>query len=896
MKRIFKLFPVAVAAFALASCSNDDFFGNGETFELASNQMIVEVDEGDTDVTRAAFAEGTSTTTGKLSRSLLWLKGDAIKLYDTEANWRPQIWTHNADASVKYVSSTGISAAVFETATAVREGDAMYTNGYGVFPANLGEFTNEGRTKLSFDLTGLRSITYKADAATVDGLSDATAYVGPTPLWGVKTNANMKVKYLTGFLRIDINGLTASTNNRYLFITSDKKITGKFEVTGFDPEDLTKAPLLKTAKTASANQAPTNAVVMANCVPGNETYDNLIVVNLGKAAGLKVVYVPIPMVVDDVKHTINAWLTKDVALAANVDLTNAGVATKIIDDEQLQVEEAGKFYKYGYDGAVYAGGSLSGLKEQIEALDAAAARASKLSVTGDVSVTSSDLVSANYLLNLNLTHDITVEFAATKGFKGTAADQVLMINNSGTGKLTIINNNTTLDPVIRCETLASDLILKGSYTTINVTDSKMIVAGTTTTVNAKTATVNIDAPGSTITTLNVYPSCTQLNLNNGKVSAIAFPEALTSDLAIATNGDAEILSIGSLQTTVAGKHLTTVAGKGQKVIDITAKWDGNAPAASALGVATDGTNHINNVVYTATQLLKVAAAGDAATIMAKEIDLDGKDWAGVALTKSIDGNYSGATTPVQAEIKGLGTKAADLTTGKGLFTTIISDANLTVQNLKLTGVAMTATTGSNIGALAGKVSCTATGKTITFKNIDVAGAITASGAASNIGGVVGKVAFNTAAGTVKFDNVNVGTMAITGYTALGGIVGLVDEKTIVNFAGTAGGGDTNVAQTCSSNATFTSVSNGGNTTAPAYAGIGKFIGTIASSTTAADKATVTLYLNALPVAKGSVAANAIATPGYTPTWYEVQIVEGSLVTTGYPVRMTQQLMSYPEKR
>lgn len=308
MKQIFKFFPVALAAFALASCSSDDLNVTNADGEIQNvdGKLLVQVDGQNEDVTRSGFMTTVNPTSSMLRSSLFFSKNDQLKLYHEATSWKPEVWT--ATDFGQYKNSTGAasseegSVAVFDNANAtITEAEKAY----GIFPATIGQFGNENRTSLKYDLSALKFISYSAEAKDYDdgtvavtAASDATgntkAYTAPFPLWGVK-NAGAKVmtmKHLAGILRLDLanvdNSSMTATQARYIVIQSVNKLTGDLATAAdvfnptateeVDPETLmTKAPKLVTTTasgTTGLTAVPTTATGITN--------DDVIVVELTK--------------------------------------------------------------------------------------------------------------------------------------------------------------------------------------------------------------------------------------------------------------------------------------------------------------------------------------------------------------------------------------------------------------------------------------------------------------------------------------------------------------------------------------------------------------------------------------------------------------------------------------
>ena len=304
MKRIFKFFPVALAAFALASCSSDDLNVTNSAGELLNvdGNLLVQVEGGDEGTMRSGFMTTINPTNTMLRSSLFFSEGDRLKLYHEATSWKPEVWIASEFGQYKNADgAAGGDVAVFDNATATITDDEK---AYGIFPATIGQFGNENRTSLKYDLSGIRFIEYKAEAkdfndgkvtvaADDDKTGNTKAYTAPFPLWGVK-NAGAKVmtvKHLTGILRLDLaninnSGMTAA-QARYIVIKSVNKLSGELATAAdvfnpttaeeVHPDDLmTKAPKLVTTAVTTPSSMPTPTTKTGL----TSAYEDVIVVEL----------------------------------------------------------------------------------------------------------------------------------------------------------------------------------------------------------------------------------------------------------------------------------------------------------------------------------------------------------------------------------------------------------------------------------------------------------------------------------------------------------------------------------------------------------------------------------------------------------------------------------------
>ena len=116
MKGIIKLFPAALAVFALASCSNEDFFGS----DVKQTQKLVTTfeDTNSGDVTRAAWVNnGGKTIDG------IWQEGDLFRVYDAALQKYDEYECNGTDIALKGTAATTHAKAIFP-------GDFVYYAGY----------------------------------------------------------------------------------------------------------------------------------------------------------------------------------------------------------------------------------------------------------------------------------------------------------------------------------------------------------------------------------------------------------------------------------------------------------------------------------------------------------------------------------------------------------------------------------------------------------------------------------------------------------------------------------------------------------------------------------------------------------------------------------------------
>lgn len=299
MKSLIKFLPVAFGALVMASCSNNDLFetNGSETaeYQLKKGEILVTVGE-ETSATRASIGEATKTEDGEVSlyRSVFWRENDQIKVYDAK-QWRPQYfkWANNLDGVKDYAkNAAGPIPAVFalDATQSPKATDAtQYEDGYAFFPGErFSKFDTEERDLVSFDFDRMKYWSWDAvdtkyfSTTTADGKSWFTEF----PMWGNVKESKLALKYLTGFLRIDLSGykeVPAGATRASLVIQATKQLAGQFEAIAFD-YTAKQAPLLETAAgvPACANTLGTFPNTIATPASRTATVDDeyTMVINL----------------------------------------------------------------------------------------------------------------------------------------------------------------------------------------------------------------------------------------------------------------------------------------------------------------------------------------------------------------------------------------------------------------------------------------------------------------------------------------------------------------------------------------------------------------------------------------------------------------------------------------
>lgn len=885
MKRFLKLFPVAVAVVALASCADDNLLNvDGQQIEKDPSKLYVTAEpliDGDAVATRAGFVYGKTSGGSYDGQYLVWTKNDQVKLYDYENNWRPQIWEYDAAATQQYLKSDGFS--VFTKKVKAKDGYDQYTNGYGIIPAGMGKFIDEDRNQIDFDLSSL-ALYDLSQAAVTDVYTDGKLAKAPLPMWGVATSGEMKVKYLTGILKIDIFNVAApaaNTDNYVVIYANDGTnginlhpasiITDAAGADKFDPEDNTKAPVMKGTKGA----AKTAVAAFAN----NAVPFDAIAIKIGKVTGRTCVAVPIVPIAGAQISAYLATAPDNAATPFNIT-PGAQIATTITKDIQ-----AGHFYRIQDGGVVNITDANTPyqLAQRIIEEDAKMNRDYVINVTKNVTVDDEGDDPHGNIIDLSghaMRYNATINFTGGAALIGkTAATNTLTIKTAASEK--VITLNVTEDATNKLKAikvdagLAGPLKLTGTVTgAIEAGSANLTIAATVPTVNA-TAEVNID--GANVTTLNIKKGCAKVNALNGTIANVAFgtaADAIAADVEIATAGNAHIGTVDFANVPKNQNPMTDATTYDfAKNVKFTSKWDGTASDA----ILTTISNCVGagDYIISGAQLKGYASAA-AANVLAQEIDLDQKPWVGIALDKNFDGNYNKlAPTSSTKPLALAATTIKNVKGAQGLFASI--DA-ATVSNITFDGTNTItgAADASKIGLLAGT-----TDNATTIKNITVnAATVTAPGKSYSLGAVIGEAT----SGNLKLGNVNVAAANVNGYYNIGGIVGYAAAGTVdfmildnnnaeVTKAAATGWAADNVF--CAANATLTHNNIAGVEFSPNYASDGQFLGSKAPA------ATVIIALAELPeYAEATVPEKAM--------WSE--LVSGDLIR--YTITRKQTLIGF----
>lgn len=212
MKKFFKLIPAALAVVALASCSNDELFGEkAEVVQKVKDGLTVQVEDLDGASTRQANAAFNG-------HGVVWEEGDQINVYDNKLTMYDEYKFVKDEKKFKGVNEEGATR--------------ISSTQYALFPADRVDYAgwaSEG-TKAVMRIPEI--IFY--DEESEFGSGKNYAYVSNLPMWGTASGsypeAEVSLHYLTGVLRLNLQNAFAKEAN-FIKIESqdDQPISGAFQ-------------------------------------------------------------------------------------------------------------------------------------------------------------------------------------------------------------------------------------------------------------------------------------------------------------------------------------------------------------------------------------------------------------------------------------------------------------------------------------------------------------------------------------------------------------------------------------------------------------------------------------------------------------------------------------------
>lgn len=223
MKKIFKLLPVALGLIAMASCSNDDFFGekSADLQEFGGDAANVTVED----------LYSTTRSAHTAAKAVKWCDGDQFRIY-------------NADLSkfdtYEFATSTRAFTRKYSTQRVANDDIT-----YAVFPSNQVSYTeyDEATEDVKVVMTIPSTITY--NGSSEKDFDGTLAYLSNLPMTGAAEydatyGANVPLmKYMTGIVMVTLDNVQSKAT--WLKLSADKPLAGAFVATLGDATVLQEA-------------------------------------------------------------------------------------------------------------------------------------------------------------------------------------------------------------------------------------------------------------------------------------------------------------------------------------------------------------------------------------------------------------------------------------------------------------------------------------------------------------------------------------------------------------------------------------------------------------------------------------------------------------------------------
>ena len=797
----FKLFSIALAAAAFASCSSDDLTANGTAqTQLGENEVFAYIADPDASATTRAGWAIQYTETGTIKQQAMFQTGDVFKMYKSNT-WKPQMLKFKNEGTVGT-----INGGVFEWVDA----NSKYNDGtdatdmtnreYAVFPANNDyadmSFVDENRSKLKFTLANV--IDYGYFTGRTSTVKDGyTIYPSIFPLFGfADENDNVKFNYMTTIIRVAVQGLAAGEH--YLLLKStDRQVAGEFlsKTDDFNAADYTSEDLPVFDTKTATTDAQKSLKVTFNIPEASAGKDQCIFLPLPTGQynldNLKL-YLDEETVAGELPMT----LTYKDSDGDYISATTAGVsATDVPAKVKENYTATGTLYKFDRGiqllatkaaAVSYTVSELSEINEKLITL-ASFGRSVEATFTlsGDITVdpaSASSTDRSKYLIIPELKNNVTLKFEATSDVTIDA----LPIKDNGTvstaKKLTFelgdhvtmngaITYNSKQNFVAKAATNAFKNLTIGSGAgkveigtgfgsdgvTVSVPENGSLTVNTAIeadvvkAITLTKAATSVEIKKGTVTTLTLPDAAQTITMTGGKIATLN-PATLTAARAITlnTSGAAEI---GTITNAISDKKYSYT---------FNATWNDDTETAGATAQQN---------IYTAAQLKAATSATPENYVLYADvtISMTKKPFSGVtALTKALNGN---GKSDLSADATG-----ATAHSIIGLPAPLFGTLSANVSNLNLKGVNIVGKNIKDAGALASKVN-----GTVALSNVNVlangttasvigSAATYANTTAINVGGLVGVLDASSAAASLTISNCQVNA-TIRGYANLGGYVG-----------------------------------------------------------------------------------------------------------------------------
>lgn len=808
----FKLFSIALAAAAFASCSSDDLTANGTAqTQLGENEVFAYIADPDASATTRAGWAIQYTETGTIKQQAMFQTGDVFKMYKSNT-WKPQMLKFKNEGTVGT-----INGGVFEWVDA----NSKYNDGtdatdmtnreYAVFPANNDyadmSFVDENRSQLKFTLANV--IDYGYFTGRTSTVKDGyTIYPSIFPLFGfADENDNVKFNYMTTIIRVAVQGLAAGEH--YLLLKSEnRQVSGEFlsKTDDFNAADYTSEdlPVFDTKNASTA--AEKSLKVTFNIPEASAGKDQCIFLPL-PTGQYNLNELGLYLDGEELANKLDMTLTYKNNDGDYIPATTAGVSAANVPAKVKENYTAtGTLYKFdrGIQLLATKTAAVSYTVSKLEEINEKLITLASFGRSVEATFTLSDNITpapadgdatdrAKYLIIPELKNNVTLKFTAESA--KTIGALTVKDNGSVSSAKTLtfeLGANVTMAGAITYNskqnlvakaasnafgnlTIGSGagkveigtgfdkdgvivLVPENGSLTVNTANATDVVKAITLT---KAAT-SVEIKNGIVSTLTLADASQTITMTGGKIVALA-PATLTAARAITlnTSGAAEIGTI--TQASSDKKYSYT----------FNATWNDETEGSGATAQQN---------IYTAAQL-KAANAGtpDNYVLYADvTISMTKNPFSGVtALTKALNGNGKSDLT-----VDATGATAHSII---GLPAPLFGTLSANVSNLNLKGVNIVGKNIKDAGALASKVN-----GTVTLSNVNVlangttasvigSAATYANTTAINVGGLVGVLDASSAAASLTISNCQVNA-TIRGYANLGGYVGKMVSGTGANTA------------------------------------------------------------------------------------------------------------------
>lgn len=845
MKGILKLFPVAIAAMAFVSCS-DDLNGSGTASQqIPDNALRFSLEGGNT--TRAGFVGGVMDATSALQ--FRWVQGDVIRVYqDDLATWD------------KYTYA-GTEFGTDDVFTPDNQNN-LTSYSIGVYPADEveGVYMDKNNKDMKHIQMNLPMVYDYQEGLDTDADGSA-GYRCDMPMYGNitdKAQAVTQMNFLSAYVRIYLRDLPKDT--KYIALVSEPTAPNVQPLTGRFIADVPRTITSTTIGGVAMDDSP----ILLKDETFQNTYGNIVYarVNMTKystqtgtdAAVKDSAAICFPVLANNSttqankqmydKLTIYAWGDNTATTKTPDQVTNwaaelaSGKATKIAERTNWAPTRRRSVWVVRYTEPVVVDvkdydpllpGDLTDIiaTKANTAITDVAFKIKASAGTTDATLHSSAGYERNHVTTLpKMKNGSNIIIDLSDASAGLLTQENWTINgNDFTGKLIIkqgaLDAASSATSKIEINLPNADVQIIGDgtndITNIDVQQCKEFFIGddenaTAMTVAATKTVVVRDGVAHVLTGATVPALFTEANLtNHTKADTVRVDGGVVTTLTNKTNthialyGDGaneakintlncanvtagiEIYSEGRASIAALTAPAATATGGALEFLTIKSKLTEQAAGIPAFATVT-GTYGGNTAIFTAAQLTAAANIGISAatTIMADEIDLNNIAWTGGNVTAAVNGNNHDATTKTWTNI----TTATGATLVTNKQKTTATGKNV-IKNLNINASGLFNAVSANISGLeiegvtgTGTAAAGALAESLTagdITNVKVSKIDYGTSGANVFGGLIGTV---NAAAAVNFRNIEVSSEAnkgITGRSYLAGMVGKVTNAGPLNF-------------------------------------------------------------------------------------------------------------------